>query len=144
MNPLVGVTLAVLAVGVLTYALHYHQLGPALLAVLGTLLGLAVALPKCLISRAPLDAAPPRPGRLSEAGTGGAPLLGELLVHRYGVITERQLAAALVGQSGTTKRLGEVLREMGLIDARVLETALAYQRTYRDPWRGGPWRDARR
>lgn len=58
------------------------------------------------------------------------PLLGALLVYRYRVLTEEQLQRALEQQrrEGPNRRLlGEILLDMGLVTARQLETALAYQ-----------------
>ena len=64
-------------------------------------------------------ALPALPGATSKRG-----LLGEVLVAR-GVVTEDQVATALIRQTGTGKRLGEVLVEIGALDERSLVAALA-------------------
>jgi type IV pilus assembly protein PilB len=51
-------------------------------------------------------------------------LLGQVLVKR-GLVTEEQITAALGLQSGSGKRLGEVLVEMGALEERDLVDALA-------------------
>ena len=56
----------------------------------------------------------------------GAVPLGEVLLRR-GAITPGQLAEAVVKQSGSGKRMGELLAEMGLVDEREVVAALAEQ-----------------
>jgi hypothetical protein len=60
------------------------------------------------------------------------PMLGALLVYKYGAITERQLQRALEQQrqAGEPRPLlGEVLLDMGLVTDLQLRKALAYQRS---------------
>jgi len=67
-----------------------------------------------------------------------APLLGELLVGRA-MISRLDLSKALASQQGTSKRLGDVLIEMGLITAQELTRVMEEQRVYRQggfTWRG--------
>ncbi len=52
--------------------------------------------------------------------------LGELLLQR-GAITAEQLADAVVRQSGSGKRIGEILVELDLVDERTVIAALAEQ-----------------
>lgn len=63
----------------------------------------------------------PAPAR-NEAATP----LGELLLQR-GALTPAQLAEAIVRQSGTGKRIGELLVELGLVEERTVIAALAEQ-----------------
>jgi hypothetical protein len=59
--------------------------------------------------------------------------LGDLLVHRYRLLTERELSGALGRQRGTLRPLGDVLVELGLLTeeelARVLQAERATQET---------------
>jgi len=60
------------------------------------------------------------------------PMLGALLVYKYGVITEAQLQRALAEQRRLGEprpRLGEVLLDLGLVTDLQLRKALAYQRS---------------
>ncbi|MBN1459240.1 MAG: hypothetical protein JXA57_06875 [Armatimonadetes bacterium] len=60
------------------------------------------------------------------------PMLGALLVYKYGVITETQLQRALSEQRKLGEprpRLGEVLLDLGLVTDLQLRKALAYQRS---------------
>src|SRR5574340_1127526 len=65
------------------------------------------------------------------------PLVGGLLVYKYGLITEAQLTQALVKQRATSQKLGEVLIEMGLVTAGQVAIALADQQTGGDPFGSG-------
>ncbi len=56
----------------------------------------------------------------------GAVPIGEVLLRR-GAITAGQLAEAVVKQSASGKRMGELLTEMGLVDEREVVAALAEQ-----------------
>ncbi len=67
------------------------------------------------------------------------PMLGALLVYKFGVITEAQLNRALEQQRrerrrGRDVKLGELLVEMGLVNERQLRKALDHQHA-----RGGKW-----
>jgi len=68
----------------------------------------------------PTPDVPPPP-----AGVG---LLGELVVHKYHLISDKDLARALARQRETNRRLGQILVEMGLVKwpdlVRVLEEQL--------------------
>lgn len=58
------------------------------------------------------------------------PLLGALLVYKYHLITQEQLNEALEEQRGSSRRIGEILLEKGLITESELKRALEYQRSY--------------
>lgn len=64
-----------------------------------------------------------------------SPLLGELLVEKYNLVTRQDLERALAAQRGTTQRLGEILIELGLMTQAQLEIVLKDQRSWHDPWR---------
>ncbi len=66
--------------------------------------------------------------RGSPEGDGVHRLLGRLMVDRYQFITEGQLKEALARQRGTTRRLGEILLDMGLITVLDLRRVLEDQR----------------
>jgi len=66
---------------------------------------------------------------------GALPLLGELLVHKHHLISERDLARGLARQRETGKRLGRTLVEMNLVRWTDLVTVLEDQISYGDPWR---------
>lgn len=68
---------------------------------------------------------------------GALPLLGELLVHKHHLISERDLARALARQRETRQRLGRVLVEMNLVKWPDLVRVLEDQVSYGDPWRRG-------
>lgn len=66
---------------------------------------------------------------------GALPRLGELLVYKYHMITEKDLQRALVKQREFAGRpLGEILVEMGRISWRDLAKTLEDQLSYGDPW----------
>ena len=71
---------------------------------------------------APVDEAPARSNGAPTTRPRG--LLGEVLVAQ-GLVTDAQVATALKQQTGTGKRLGEVLVDMGALDERGLVDALA-------------------
>ncbi len=80
---------------------------------------------------APVDVPPasaPTTAPATEPSTGSAPrprgMLGEVLVAK-GLVSESQVASALELQRTSSKRLGEVLVEMGALDERSLVEALA-------------------
>lgn len=54
-------------------------------------------------------------------------MLGELLL-RHGIISDPQLADALVNQKGSGEYLGQILVEAGAITKEQLEEMLAVQR----------------
>jgi hypothetical protein len=64
--------------------------------------------------------------------------LGELLIHRYQLITREQRAQALARQQGNDRgrHLGEILVDMGLVTEAQLREALDHQFLERNPWRG--------
>lgn len=69
---------------------------------------------------------PPQPE--AATGTGALPRLGEILIYKYHLISERDLARALERQQqGIPRPLGEVLIEMGKITWRDLALALQDQ-----------------
>jgi hypothetical protein len=69
---------------------------------------------------------------------GALPLLGEILIYKYHLVTEKDLKHALLLQIQSGKRLGQVLVEMGLITRDDLERALEDQLSYGDPWHRAP------
>ena len=80
------------------------------------------------------------PGELPLPHSSGAeqpalPLLGELLVHKYHLITEEQLAEALDKQRKHGGQLGHILIAMELLDDEQLRKVLEDQVSYGDPWR---------
>ncbi len=103
------------------------------------LLGVLVVWSAVVTSSGP---APPRsmwgamPRRLPSGNE--SPLLGELLVYKYQLITEAQLTKALARQRGTSQKLGEVLIEMGLVTAGQIAIALADQQSQGDPFAAKP------
>ncbi len=66
---------------------------------------------------------------------GALPLLGELLVHKHHLISERDLARGLARQRETGKQLGRTLVDMDLVRWKDLVTVLEDQISYGDPWR---------
>lgn len=67
---------------------------------------------------------------------GALPRLGELLVYKYHLITEKDLQRALERQKEFAGRpVGEILVQMGRISWRDLARALEDQLSYGDPWR---------
>ncbi len=59
------------------------------------------------------------------------PMLGALLVYKYGALTEEQLEQALEQQRSegvNRRRIGEILLDMGFIGAADLQKALEHQR----------------
>ncbi len=64
------------------------------------------------------------------------PRLGEILVYKYHLITEKDVQKALLRQRASMNRpLGEILVEMGRITWRDLMRALEDQLSYGDPWK---------
>ncbi|NIQ99948.1 MAG: hypothetical protein GTN78_07055 [Gemmatimonadales bacterium] len=74
-----------------------------------------------------------RPRRRRERAV---PYLGELLVHKYHLITEKQLQEALAEQRNRGGRLGQIMVAMGYLDYATLSRVLEDQVSYADPWRG--------
>jgi len=66
---------------------------------------------------------------------GALPPLGQLLVHKYHLISERDLARGLARQQETGKQLGRTLVEMELVEWTDLVKVLEDQMSYGDPWR---------
>jgi type IV pilus assembly protein PilB len=76
---------------------------------------------------APPDAAPPSPTVPSEPDPAPPTTpIGELLV-AGGLITADQLREALLAQTGSSRRLGETLVQMGMLSPRELASALGNQ-----------------
>ena len=69
------------------------------------------------------------------ASQATTPLLGQLLVNKYGLIKERELLIALEQQRGTRRRLGQILVEMGCISESELAMVLSRQEVREDEWR---------
>ena len=63
------------------------------------------------------------------------PYLGELLVHKHRLITEKQLKDALEEQRRRGGRLGQILVAMGLLQYSQLAEVLEDQVSYGNPWR---------
>jgi hypothetical protein len=103
--------------------------------VVGALIGFSGLLAIYRQARGP--SAPDQDG-LPVAPEVAIPMLGALLVYKYGFIAEEQLAQALERQSNQPiprPRLGSILLDMGVLSMAQLEEALAYQRSLelRDP-----------
>jgi hypothetical protein len=62
------------------------------------------------------------------------PRLGELLVHKYCLLTQEQLSQALTRQMATGQKLGEILVQMGLLTHSQIAIALADQQSRGDPF----------
>jgi hypothetical protein len=74
--------------------------------------------------------------------TRSLPLLGELLIHKYQLLTQKQLDEALKEQRDRGGRLGQILIAMGYIEYPKLIEVLEDQVAYGDPWRGLPFEEA--
>jgi hypothetical protein len=109
------------------YGGHGAWMGLAALAA-GSLLGISGLygfLAQARGANAAADALPATPER-------AVPMLGALLVYKYRLVTEEQLAEALGIQRRAAEprpRLGSILLEMGLLTMAQLQEALAYQRS---------------
>jgi hypothetical protein len=130
--------LAVLACSVCGYAWRAQDGGAWWIGALTLLSGVLLVLSGMFARGAGDRPARPRRGAAQAGGedTRFNPRLGELLVDRYGLLTRAQLERALTAQRGTTRRLGQVLLEMGLIRPDDLMQALEDQRLWRDIWQG--------
>jgi hypothetical protein len=93
------------------------------------------------LGAAPARGADPEATPASAASDMGSaaqalPRLGEILVYKYHLITERDVQRALTRQrEGPSRPLGEILVDMGQITWRDLARALEDQLSYGDPWR---------
>ena len=68
------------------------------------------------------------------------PLLGDLLLHKYQCISPESLQQALELQKGTTKQLGDILLETGMVHPNDLKRALEDQEKYKYvPWFNEAW-----
>jgi len=85
-----------------------------------------------LSSRSPGSMWSSQPGQLR--ADVEQPRLGELLVHKYKLITEEQLSQALSRQRVTRQKLGEILVQMGVVSSSQVAIALADQRTGGNPF----------
>jgi hypothetical protein len=109
------------------YVGHGAWMGLAAMAA-GSLLGLSglyAFLVQARGPRADQDALPVAP-------EPAVPMLGALLVYKYRLVTEEQLAEALEIQRKANEprpRIGSILLEMGLLSMAQLHEALAYQRS---------------
>jgi type IV pilus assembly protein PilB len=74
----------------------------------------------------PVQSRPPDPLIEADLPASGSPALGELLLGK-GAMVAAQLSSALLEQSGSGKRLGELLVELGIIAEQDLVLALAEQ-----------------
>jgi hypothetical protein len=63
------------------------------------------------------------------------PYLGELVVHKYQLVTEKQLQEALQQQRDRGGRLGQIMVAEGYLDYPTLSRILEDQLSYGDPWR---------
>lgn len=103
-------------------------LGGALVAISG---GMRI---KPATEELPEDAALSRPSVIPKS-PGALPRLGELLVYKYHLISEKDLQRALARQREFAgKPIGEILVQMGRISWRDLARALEDQLSYGDPW----------
>jgi hypothetical protein len=81
----------------------------------------------------------PLVGDLPMGREASVPLLGALLVYKYHLLTEEELEQALEvqrSQGTSTRRIGGVLLDMGLISSADLQKALDYQRSLSPPVAG--------
>jgi hypothetical protein len=129
---IIAATVCSLAAGyLLGVAVLGHRLALGLVS--GTLLAVSVALAVWLLGqseRLPAQLAHDLKQREAyEAAVQSAPRLGELLVHKYGWISERDLARALARQRVHGRRIGEILVQMKVISLEQLRQALADQRS---------------
>lgn len=89
------------------------------------------------------DAPPPSARSMMQARADAlpseitTPRLGELLVHKYRLITPEQLSQALTRQMVTKQKLGEILVQMGLVTHSQIAIALADQQSGGDPFGTG-------
>ena len=130
-----GLVIVVTAMAVLARAWGAHDSVSGWAAALLIVGGIGVAAPGAARFRranvasrpsGPVLASPNQPGTASRTDT--LPRLGEILVYKYHVITERDLERALERQrQGVPLPLGEVLIEMGKITWRDLALALQDQ-----------------
>jgi len=108
----------------------------ALLLLGGTLVAISGGMRiRALFRPLPEDAE--RPARSALPRTPDAlPRLGELLIYKYHLITEKDLQRALAKQREFAGRpLGEILVEMGRISWRDLAKVLEDQLSYGNPWK---------
>jgi hypothetical protein len=131
------VGLALVAEGGVLYAhARAHSGGPSwLVGMLAIVVGAALSLPGvyALYARGQ-SASAAGGGEVSPVQEQPIPMVGTLLVYKYGLITEDQLEKALERQraQGEGKQLlGGILLDMGLVSMAELQTALAYQRSLR-------------
>jgi hypothetical protein len=66
------------------------------------------------------------------------PRLGEILVYKYHLISERDLKSALDRQIATGELLGKTLVDLGKLKWEDLAMALEDQISYAEPWRAMP------
>jgi hypothetical protein len=76
------------------------------------------------------------------AQTRPLPLLGELLVHKYQLLTQKQLDDALKEQRDRGGRLGQILVALGYVEYPKIVEVLEDQVAYGDPWKGLPFEEA--
>ena len=72
---------------------------------------------------------PPAPSE-EEESEPLVPLLGALLVYKYQLISHAQLQRALEEQRRSTRLIGEILVEQGVVTEGQLQAALAHQQSY--------------
>ena len=72
---------------------------------------------------------PPAPSE-EEESEPLVPLLGALLVYKYQLISHAQLQGALEEQRRSTRLIGEILVEQGVVTEGQLQAALAHQQSY--------------
>ena len=85
---------------------------------------------------APASRDPHQPG--ADADAGALPRLGEILMYKYHLVTEKDLARAIeLQKKGVPRPIGEVLVGMGKITWQDLAQALQDQVGYGDPWKRG-------
>lgn len=140
---LVVVGLALIGEGGMLYAHSRVEGGGVswLVGVAAIALGAALMLPALQWLCAFLQSSQTADDGLPPAQEQAIPMLGALLVFKYGAITEEQLEQALEKQraEGEGRRLlGGILLDMGLVSMAELQTALAYQRSLkRTPQQAG-------
>ena len=108
----------------------------ALLLLGGTLVAISGGIRTGRRSPADSEILEPRSNSVIPKVPNALPRLGELLVYKYHLISERDLQQALAKQKEFAGRpVGEILVQMGRITWRDLAKTLEDQLSYGDPWK---------
>lgn len=126
----VGLGLAATAGVSFGYAWTDQNLSMWVVGIMSLLAGVLLAL-SAIYARKDAVVAGRGPKPPEHVGERVVPLLGALLIYKYGLLTHHQLAAALDQQKKTRRPIGEILVSMGFITEAQLQEALAYQQSLR-------------